>query len=491
MATCTFAVGTADTGGTPNTSGAFTPALNDLLVVFVQAAATTQATAALTSSLGGGFTFTQFTSVFYSGATHALYGFVANQLVSSATSQTVAFDTSSDPATGTIIFVFRVSGITRTGLDAILQSDTDTGASSTTPGIDFPSSALTGNPTLVAMANQSNTAGVTPPTNWTENASGDLGYSNPTMGAECAHRNSGFTGTAVDWASTSATAWGAIGVEIDSSTAAQIISVGLVEEADSAFAVGKLKLKAVGLNSETDSVLALTKAKAMAVGLNTEADSVLALTRVKTLAVGLTDETDAALPLVGAQIVAVGLSEETDSVLALTPVKTMAVGLPTESDSASAVASKKDLALGLTTETDTALAVTRVRVYTLGLAEETDEVLALAANKLKVLGLATETDTAMALEIAAVPFLNPWYEGKTVYPLSDVTGLTEWADYIPVEAIAVNVGRYDNDGSFPVVQVLTNIDGLTAWADYIPVYVVSRSIPWSTEADGYIPIEDV
>jgi hypothetical protein len=32
---------------------------------------------------------------------------------------------------------------------------------------------------------------------------------------------------------------------------------------------------------------------------------------------------------------------------------------------------------------------------------------------------------------------------------------------------------------------------LTAWVDYIPVYVVERSEPWRTSADGYIPFENV
>lgn len=219
MATCTFAVGTADTGGTPNTSGNFSPASGDLLVVFVQAAATVQNPATLTSSIGG-FTFSQVAVQTYQGGANSLYAFVSDALVSNTAAQSVTFDVASDPATGTVIFVYRVSGMTKTGATAVLQSDGDNGAASSTPGVDLPVAAQTGNPILVAVGNVSSPAGVTPPNGWTEDASGDLGYANPTMGAECAHRNSGFTGTAIDWASTSATAWGALGLELDTSGAA-------------------------------------------------------------------------------------------------------------------------------------------------------------------------------------------------------------------------------------------------------------------------------
>lgn len=93
--------------------------------------------------------------------------------------------------------------------------------------------------------------------------------------------------------------------------------------------------------------------------------------------------------------------------------------------------------------------------------------------------------------VVADPFGNHWYEGKTIFVLSDVSGLTEWADYLPVMEASTNPGRFDNDGAFPVVQVLETPEGLTAWADYIPVYLVVRTIPWSTEPEGYIPFEDV
>jgi hypothetical protein len=220
MAAATLAVGTADTGATPNTSGSFTPAVDDLLIVFVIASGTTQATAALTSSLGGGFTFTQFAKAAYSGSANSVYGFVADQLVTSATAQTVSFDTASDGATGTVIFVYRVSGMSRVGLNAIRQSAVaDNGSASTQVIIALGSVCLTGNPTLIGTGNSTSPAGLTPQTGWTEPAGGDLGYSTPTTGGWVSHRDSGFTGGTLSSNTNSASVWGAIGVELDTSAA--------------------------------------------------------------------------------------------------------------------------------------------------------------------------------------------------------------------------------------------------------------------------------
>lgn len=221
MATCTFAVGTADTGATPNTSGAFTPSANDLLVAFVVASDTTQATATLTNSAG--LTFTQFLRATYRTSADSVYGFVSDALVSSATSQTVDFDTASDAATGTIIFVFRVSGMTRTGLSAVRQSGKgDNGAAFANPSASFSGAALTGNPVLGCVGNSTSPGTISPTVTpgFTEPAGGDLGYSTPTTGGEVQFINSGFTSSTLTWGGNSASAWGALIVELDTSAAA-------------------------------------------------------------------------------------------------------------------------------------------------------------------------------------------------------------------------------------------------------------------------------
>lgn len=79
-----------------------------------------------------------------------------------------------------------------------------------------------------------------------------------------------------------------------------------------------------------------------------------------------------------------------------------------------------------------------------------------------------------------------------IFPLTDVTGLREWTDYIPVQYVTFIEGKkntYDDDG-FKWVYPLGDITGLTAWVHYTPVYVVAD--PPEEESryddDGWIPI---
>lgn len=219
MATVTHEISTADTGNTPNASGAFTPAADDLLIVFIVASATVTdpASSALTNSQG--ITFTQILRAQCASGVDSIYAFVANSLVTSgqAVSQTVTFNPA-DVANGTNIFVAAVAGMTRVGIDAILQSAKQDNQAAGTPAPAFGASAQTGNPTLGVIGNATNPAGLTPPTSWTEG--GDIGYATPTTGGEYVYRNSGFTGTTITWGSASASAFGSIIIELDTSVPA-------------------------------------------------------------------------------------------------------------------------------------------------------------------------------------------------------------------------------------------------------------------------------
>ena len=133
---------------------------------------------------------------------------------------TVTFDSTGDDATGTIITVWRVAGMSRTGQSASKQTKTFVnGTAGGTPSVTFSTDCDTNNPTIGLVGNAANPAGLTPPNAWTEPAGADLGYSNPTRGAEGVFRNSGFTGTTINWGSTSATAWHVAVVELDTSAA--------------------------------------------------------------------------------------------------------------------------------------------------------------------------------------------------------------------------------------------------------------------------------
>ena len=214
MAACTHGVSTPSTSNaTSYVSGAFTPVANDLLVVFVAATATVAA-GTMTGTGGVGFINTGILATWNTGA-NTIYVFVADALAA-ASSQTVTFDCTGDGATGCVIEVVRVSGMTRTGNSAVRQNQSaNDQAASTTPSVTFGSACLTGNPTLGVVGNSTNPAALTTPTNWTERD--DTGYGTPTTGTEYVTRDSGFTGTAMTWGSTSASIYGVIGIELDTS----------------------------------------------------------------------------------------------------------------------------------------------------------------------------------------------------------------------------------------------------------------------------------
>lgn len=215
MAVVTHAIATpSTTNASSYASGAFTPAAGDLLVAFVVASGTIAA-GSMTDSQGLGWT--KIAQSFKGGGVDSLYLFISNALAA-ASSMMVTFDCTGDAATGAVVSVARVSGVTRTGVSAALQSqESNNVAAGNTPAPTFDVSVLTGNPTLGVVGNGANPAGLTPPTNWTEQ--NDTGYNNPTTGSEYVSRDSGFTGTTMTWGSSSATAHGAIIVEIDTSAA--------------------------------------------------------------------------------------------------------------------------------------------------------------------------------------------------------------------------------------------------------------------------------
>lgn len=213
MATVSHLVSTPDTGNTPNTSGGFTPTLNDLLIVWVQVADSADTgIGSLTSSVGLGFILG--TTAAYNGSTYKLFQYVSTARVSNAAAgQTVTWDGVSDEGTGSIISVYAVAGMSRAGENAIRQAARQQNQAAGTPAPGFPASCLTGNPTLGAIANVTNPAGLTQPASWTEG--NDSGHGAPASGLEAVFRNSGFTGTTITWGSASASVFASIAIELD------------------------------------------------------------------------------------------------------------------------------------------------------------------------------------------------------------------------------------------------------------------------------------
>lgn len=218
MAACTFINGTADTGATPNTSSSYTPTSGRLQCVGVVVTGSTDAAPTLTNSASLGFTLVASEQLVSAG--HYLHWFIADALTTTTSSQTVTFSAAADEGTGSVIYIFEVAGMTKTGATAMLQSGGDTGGAAATPDAIFGSAITTTNPTLGIVAIAQNPAAVTPPTGWTEPAGGDLGFASPTYGAECVFRDSGSTDTTVTWGAVSGATWGACMIELDSSASA-------------------------------------------------------------------------------------------------------------------------------------------------------------------------------------------------------------------------------------------------------------------------------
>lgn len=221
MAACTHRVTTPNTNATPNTGGAFSPAVGDLLVAIMAVSGTTDAGPTMAASVTPPTSWALVLTVLQATSANRLYFFVADQLVTATTSRTLTGDTPGDAGTGTIIAVYSVSGMTLTGAAAVRQTaKEDDQASGGLPIPTFGAAVLTTNPTIGAVMNNSNPATMTPPTNWTEPATADAGYATPNTGLASCFRDSGFTGTTVTWGGTSGSAFGSGVIELDASGAA-------------------------------------------------------------------------------------------------------------------------------------------------------------------------------------------------------------------------------------------------------------------------------
>ncbi len=197
---------------TPLTSGSFTPAAGDLLVVagIISNGAIID-DSQITDSQGLGWRLN--TTAFKNTNADRLFFAVASNLASNV-AMTVTVNSIATSHSGIGYSVLKVSGVSLTGLLAVRQDGFENNASG--PGIPapaFPVNALTGNPTIGVVANGESPAGMTEPIGWTELT--DSGYSTPTTGFQIVSRDSGFTGKTILWGSASATDYGSIIEELD------------------------------------------------------------------------------------------------------------------------------------------------------------------------------------------------------------------------------------------------------------------------------------
>ncbi len=202
------------TDNTTYTTGAFTPAANDLIVVFAGVNGSTATDWLVTDSVGG--TFTKITRALYVAGADIVELWVATALAA-ASSRTITYAHASGTATGGFIQPLRVSGMTRVNSAAVRGfGNQNNQAAASTPAPGLGAAALTGNPVISCVANSTNPPSITVPSGFTSRF--NLGHTAPVRGQITASDDSGFTSATVTWGGTSATAFGSIAVELDTSS---------------------------------------------------------------------------------------------------------------------------------------------------------------------------------------------------------------------------------------------------------------------------------
>ena len=228
MAVVTPAIATASTTtSTSYVSGSFQPAANDLLLLFVTKSGSINVGEVFDSFNGS---WVLVTSALKADSFDLVLCFIRTTPAGTGAT-TVTYDCTGDVATGCILQVARISGMSKFGLEAVRQStkwiNRPAGA---IPKSVFGSACLTVNPILAMMGNASNPCGVTAPTGvlWTLHS--DTGYAGPATGAAYASTDTGFKLLTFSWGSASATAFAAMALELDTSVPPTPEHVGVGQE---------------------------------------------------------------------------------------------------------------------------------------------------------------------------------------------------------------------------------------------------------------------
>jgi len=191
-----------------------TPAQGDLIVIV---AANTGNTSAATPTDDQGGVYVQVNTCVKATSADRMGVFVRTTLVPSGVS--TVFTHAPGASSGGGIAVLKVTGMKRTGSQAIRQSAIQSNQASGTPTPVLSVAALTGNALIGAVFNGASPATMTERSSpaWSERA--DVGYGSPTTGLEVMSIDSGETGTSIAWGSSSGSAFCSIVVELDTSAA--------------------------------------------------------------------------------------------------------------------------------------------------------------------------------------------------------------------------------------------------------------------------------
>jgi len=200
------------------------PTIGDLIVVIAATTGSTTTVVADNQTVAG--VYTQIGAAFTGFSTSgSLSAWVRTALILSNSSTT--FTATQTSSTGGGLAVFRIAGASIVGLGAIRGAGgQSSGGSGTAPapvllgrtGTTFSGTqaALTGNGMITAVANGTNTAGVTIRSSPAYTRDADLGYNVPATGLDVGHLNSGETASTITWATNSGSTFASIAIEIDS-----------------------------------------------------------------------------------------------------------------------------------------------------------------------------------------------------------------------------------------------------------------------------------
>jgi hypothetical protein len=190
-------------------TAAFTPSTGELLVVAIGVAGRTDASADLKDSNGDTYTLV---GTYQKDSTSQAYLYVGN-FAEAGVAKTLSASFGAT-ATGLLLHIWRVEGMSQFGAAAVLQSKfTNSGTSGTTPRATLGAACTTTN-IIIGGVHQNSTT-VADPAGWTAGAS--TSHNTPATRYQSSYRTSGETNSLIAWSGTAASVWSAFVVELDTS----------------------------------------------------------------------------------------------------------------------------------------------------------------------------------------------------------------------------------------------------------------------------------
>lgn len=199
-----------------------TPAVGDLIVIIAANTGNTSNALPTDNNSGGAGTYKQVNTCVKATSADTMKAFIRDNLIASASSTT--FTHAVGTSSGGGLAVLKVTGMSRQGLNAIVQSAVQSNRSAGgTPTPVFGTAAQTANAIIGAVFNATNPATMTPRGTPAYTERVDAGYATPTTGLEVMSIDSGETGTNIAWGGTSASAFCSLALELNTSLSPSLL----------------------------------------------------------------------------------------------------------------------------------------------------------------------------------------------------------------------------------------------------------------------------